>query len=197
MKAALSAPGRLADVVVDVAVADMAERQRPRARDAAVTAAFASLDEGRHGRDRHRHVVLDRAAFVLLHLADMLRACARTPCACSSAAAIARIARPDRARCRLRKYLPRCRARPRARLRRTSISTYQGCGRIERIARAGDMLQRRIRGRSRDQLEARHARRRRAPARAEQLQRGLRRGQADEARSRPSAAAETASARRR
>ena len=39
--------------------------------------------------DRHRDVVLDRAALVLLHLADAVAQCARTPSPASSEAAIA------------------------------------------------------------------------------------------------------------
>ena len=56
----------LADIVVDVAVAEMAERHRTRARNEFHHRRIGFLDEGGHGGDRHRDVVLDRTAFRLL-----------------------------------------------------------------------------------------------------------------------------------
>ena len=64
--------GRLADIVVDVAVAEMAERHRPRAGDHQLDKLIGARDELRHPRHRHGDVVLDGAAFVLLHLAHQL-----------------------------------------------------------------------------------------------------------------------------
>ena len=60
------AADRLADIVMDIAVAEMAERHRPRARDQLHHRGIGLRDEGGHGGDRHRDVVLDRAAFRLL-----------------------------------------------------------------------------------------------------------------------------------
>ena len=63
---------RLGDVVVDVAVAEMAEWQRARAGNQRGDRGVGLLDEGGHRRDRHRDVVLDRAAGVALDFAELL-----------------------------------------------------------------------------------------------------------------------------
>ena len=60
----------LRHVVVDVAVADMAERQRTAARDEFHHRGIGLLDEGRDRRYRHRHVVLDGSADMPLHFAE-------------------------------------------------------------------------------------------------------------------------------
>ena len=57
---------------MDVAVADVAERQRTRAGNERGDGRVGLPDEGRHGGDRHRDIVLDRAALVALHLAEHL-----------------------------------------------------------------------------------------------------------------------------
>jgi len=57
---------RLADVVMNVAVAEMAERHRPAARDQRFDGLAGVMQEIRHRSDRDRDVVLDRAAFSLL-----------------------------------------------------------------------------------------------------------------------------------
>src|SRR6266480_6227870 len=56
----------LADIIMDIAVAEMAERHRPRARYQLYYRGIGLFDEIRHRGDRHRNVVLDRAAFWLL-----------------------------------------------------------------------------------------------------------------------------------
>ena len=60
------AADRLADIVVDVAVAEMSERNRPRTRNQFYDGGIGLLDEIRHRDHRHRDVVLDRAAFRFL-----------------------------------------------------------------------------------------------------------------------------------
>ena len=67
---------RLAHIVVDIAVAEMAEGHGTRAGDHQLDELIGAGDELRHAGDRHGDVVLDRAAFVLLHLAHQL---AQTP----------------------------------------------------------------------------------------------------------------------
>src|SRR5258708_6083858 len=57
------AADRLADIVMEVAVTEMPERHRPRARDQLYYRSISLGDEGRDGGDRYRDVVLDRAAF--------------------------------------------------------------------------------------------------------------------------------------
>ena len=119
---------RLGDVVVDVAVAEMAERHRPRAGDQlSTTAAFASRDESRHRGDRHRDVVLDRAAVVLLRLAEVLADAPerlRLVEALGDGGVVDQTAL-DAARpgCP-----PACSRRPARACDDNSISTYQGCG---------------------------------------------------------------------
>ena len=54
---------QLGDVVVDVAVAEMADRQRPRL---GTDRRLGAGNKGGDGGDRHRDVVLDIAAFALL-----------------------------------------------------------------------------------------------------------------------------------
>ena len=61
--------GRLRDIVVNVAVAEMSERQRPRAGNKRGHRRVRVTNESRHRRDWHRNVVFDRAAGVALHLA--------------------------------------------------------------------------------------------------------------------------------
>jgi hypothetical protein len=61
---------------VDVAVAEMAERNRPRARDHQLDQPVGARDELRHRRHGHGDVVLDAAAFLLLHFAHQF---AQTP----------------------------------------------------------------------------------------------------------------------
>ena len=51
---------------MDVAVAEMAERHRPRARDQFYDGGVGLFDKVRHGGDRYRDIMLDRAAFRLL-----------------------------------------------------------------------------------------------------------------------------------
>ncbi len=101
---------RLAHVEMDVAVAEMAERDRPRARHERFDRGARLRDEVRHGRDRHGDVVLDRAALEFLRLGNEL---AQTPerVALLDALGDGRVARRRRARSRRR-------ARPRARPRR-------------------------------------------------------------------------------
>ena len=73
---------RLGDVEVHVAVAEMAERQRAGTRAPARAAPrVASAMKSRHARQRHRDVVLDRAALEALRLATAPRGCARGRCA--------------------------------------------------------------------------------------------------------------------
>ena len=57
---------QLGDVVVDVAVAEMADRQRSGAGTQAEYPRLGAGDEVGNGGDRHRDVVLDIAAFALL-----------------------------------------------------------------------------------------------------------------------------------
>ena len=64
--------GRLADIVVDVAVAEMTERHGPRSGNHQLHELIGARDKLRHARDRHGDVVLDAAAFLLLHLAHQL-----------------------------------------------------------------------------------------------------------------------------
>ena len=59
-------PGGLRDVVVHVAVAEVAERHGPRARAHALDYRVRQAQELRDQRHRHRDVVLDAAAFALL-----------------------------------------------------------------------------------------------------------------------------------
>src|SRR4051812_2076979 len=63
---------RLGDVVVNVAVADVAEWHWPAAGNELARRGVAFLDERRDVGDRHRDVVLDRAALAALHLAEQL-----------------------------------------------------------------------------------------------------------------------------
>ena len=63
---------RLADIVVDIAVAEMAERYRARARDHQLDQPIGAGHELRHPGHGHGDVVLDAAAFFLLHLAHQL-----------------------------------------------------------------------------------------------------------------------------
>src|SRR5258707_11074629 len=63
---------RLADVVMNVAVAEMAERHRPAARDQRFDGLAGVMQEIRNRGDRDRDVVLDRAAFALLRLGENL-----------------------------------------------------------------------------------------------------------------------------
>src|ERR1700691_2923566 len=63
---------RLADVVVDIAIAEMAERQRARTGYQRDDRRVRVLEEGRHCCDWHRYVVLDRASGMTLRLAEHL-----------------------------------------------------------------------------------------------------------------------------
>src|SRR6266853_4269528 len=63
---------RLADVVMNVTVAEMAERHRPAARDQRFDGLAGVMQEIRHRSDRDGDVVLDRAAFSLLRLGENL-----------------------------------------------------------------------------------------------------------------------------
>ena len=63
---------RLADIVVDIAVAEMAEGDGPGAGDHQLHELVGPVDEFRHSASRDGHVMLDAAAFVLLHLAHHL-----------------------------------------------------------------------------------------------------------------------------
>ena len=67
-KGLLVGADRLRDVVVNVAVAQMAEGHRPGARHGLRNGCARRGDEVRHARDGHRDIVLDRAAFQLLHV---------------------------------------------------------------------------------------------------------------------------------
>ena len=64
--------GRLTDIVVDIAVAEMTERHGPRSGDDQLHELIGARDKLRHARDRHGDVVLDAAALLLLHLAHQL-----------------------------------------------------------------------------------------------------------------------------
>src|SRR5271166_1677347 len=60
---------RLGDVVMDIAVAEMAERHRPRPGNNRGDRRRRLLKERRHRRDRDGDIVLDRAAGMALRLA--------------------------------------------------------------------------------------------------------------------------------
>ena len=57
---------RLADIIVNVAVAKMTESKRPRAGNKLFHGGVGLCKKCRHGGNRHRYVMLDRTAFGLL-----------------------------------------------------------------------------------------------------------------------------------
>src|SRR5262249_28765350 len=61
---------RLIDIVVNVAIAEMAEGQRPRPGNERGHRSVGVTDESRRGGDRDGNIVLDRAAGEALHLAE-------------------------------------------------------------------------------------------------------------------------------
>ena len=69
---ALVRPDRLGHVEMDVAVAEMAEGHHPGARREGLDRPRRLVDEGGHGADRDRDVVLDRPALANLRLGDRL-----------------------------------------------------------------------------------------------------------------------------
>src|SRR5204863_3122574 len=60
----------LRNVVVDVAVAELAEWEGTRAANELCDRSVGLADKRRHVCDRHRDVMLDRAADLALHLAE-------------------------------------------------------------------------------------------------------------------------------
>jgi hypothetical protein len=118
------AADRLADIVVDVAVAEMAERHRPRARNQLDHGGIGFRDEIGHGGDRHRDVVLDRAAFRLLRRRHFV---AQLP----ERLALAQIRRDhgvvDDAVFHALARIDSSASRASSREDDSSISTYQGC----------------------------------------------------------------------
>src|SRR5262249_36441853 len=62
----------LADIVMNVAVADMAERNGAHAWNEFCHRGVRQFKKLRHCSDRHRYVVLDRPALRLLHLGQHL-----------------------------------------------------------------------------------------------------------------------------
>ena len=118
------------------------------------TAALASRDERRHMRDRHRDVVLDRAADLALHLAEHFADAPEGLGLIERLSAIAASATSPRSTPSAR--MPsRVSRRPSRCCDDNSISTYHAMPVVQRIARAGVVFQHRVDAEPHHQLERR------------------------------------------
>ena len=140
--------GRLTDIVVDVAVAEMTEGHGPRARDHQLDEPIGARDKLRHARDRHGDVVLDRCRPLASAPRSSARAGATAPACASDAATTASSISPASMPSPSTLSTRRASSSP-WRGSSARISTYQGCGAAEG-SRTG------CRGGARIETDARH-----------------------------------------